>query len=439
MKPEELNVKQLGPCTIDSPLEKAPGGWNFDYVEDERRVLLDPTTKPSPPCEGLSFEQAGARRKIFFDPKNVRAAILTAGGLCPGLNDVIRGIVMELHYWYGVEVVYGIRYGYLGLTRDAKWPPKQLTMDEVEDIQAHGGTILGSSRGRQDSGEMIETMQRLGINMLFCIGGDGTTRGAHELAEEIQRRGLDISVVSIPKTIDNDIQFVFRSFGFATAVEVSKRILTCAHVEAKGALHGVAIVKLMGRDSGSIAAHATLASGDVNYCLVPEVAFPLEGEDGLLAHLRDRLPRRNHAVICVAEGAGQHLIGDSGERDASGNVKYNDIGLFLKDAIASAFKKWGEDVSIKYFDPGYTIRSTPAISADSIFCSDLADHAVHAAMAGKTDVIIGYWHGVFTNVPMAAVVGKKRCIDPRGNLWRAVLSNTGQPGHWGSKGMMNVE
>ncbi|MCE5230083.1 ATP-dependent 6-phosphofructokinase [bacterium] len=433
MQADELTVKQLGPCAVDSPLMRAAGGWNFDFIGDERRVLMDITTQPRPDCEGLSFEQAGPRRKIFFDPKNVRAAILTAGGLCPGLNDVIRGIVMELHYWYGVEVVYGIRYGYQGLTRDTQWPPRPLTMDEVEDIQAHGGTILGSSRGRRDSGEMIETMQQLGINMLFTIGGDGTSRAAHELACEIEKRSLPIAVVSIPKTIDNDIQFVYRSFGFATAVEVSKGVLTCAHVEAKGAPHGVSIVKLMGRDSGAIAAHATLASGDVNYCLVPELPFPLEGEDGLLAHLRARLPQRNHAVICVAEGAGQHLIGDSGRRDASGNIKYNDIGLFLRDAIAADFKQHSEEVNIKYFDPGYTIRSTAAVSADSIFCSDLADHAVHAAMAGKTDVVIGYWHGVFTNVPMAAVVGRKRRIDPRGKLWRAVLSATGQPGHWGLK------
>ncbi len=427
---QDLQVTTLGDNRHKSPFS------NFEkikisqksYVDENLRVPLnllvggERQDGPQP-----SFERAGIRESMFFHPKNVKAMIVTCGGLCPGLNDVIRGLVMELHYWCGVPEVRGARYGYAGLVKDAKYQPIVLTPDSVADIHTLGGTILGSSRGFPGTDAIVDNLERMGVNILFCIGGDGTLRGAHDVAEEILRRGLNISVVGIPKTIDNDVPFVYRSFGFETAVEAARHVLDGAHVEAKGALNGVGLVRLMGRDAGFITCNAVLANGDVNYCLIPEVPFKLYGEGGLLHDLRQRLKGRRHAVIAVAEGAGQHLIGADTQHDASGNKVYKNIGKFLKDEIKKAFNEWNEPVSIKYFDPSYAIRSVPANANDSIFCYSLAGNAVNAAMSGKTDLLIGYWHGEFTHVPLAAAKKSKKRVDPHQKLWRQVNRITGQP------------
>ena len=241
---------------------------------------------------------------------------------------------------------------------------------------------------------------------------------------------MAISVVGIPKTIDNDVSYVYRSFGFQTSVEEARKVLTCAHVEAKCAYNGIGLVKLMGRDAGFIAAAATKASGDVNYCLIPEAKFPLYGEGGLLDVLQQRILDRKHAVIAVAEGAGTELIGASSEIDASGNKRHNDIGLFLKAEIKKAFKEWQIPTTVKYIDPSYIIRSIAANSDDSIFCADLARAAVNAAMGGKTDMLVGYWHGEFTYVPLKAIRNKEKRIRTNSDLWHSVLATTGQPSEW---------
>jgi 6-phosphofructokinase 1 len=432
MTPLDLHIQQLGPARRESPLNAQANraGAPRAFTSDDLRLPMH-VQGGAPAAGDASFELAGPRRQIYFDPAQTTAAVVTCGGLCPGLNDVIRALVMELHYGYGVRKIYGIRYGYAGLVPGTPEPPCLLTLEAIDDIHQHGGTILGTSRGNQDPKRMVDMLVELGINLLFTIGGDGTFRGAHAVAEEVERRGLPIGLVAIPKTIDNDIDLIYRCFGFKTAVEEANRVLDCAHVEAKGARGGIGLVKLMGRESGFIAAHATLANCDVNYCLIPEVPFALHGEGGLLNHLRRRLSERKHAVIVAAEGAGQHLLGESTEKDASGNTRLKDIGLFLKEEIQAAFAGWGEPVAIRYFDPSYIIRSVPANSDDSIFCADLARGAVHAAMAGKTDLFIGYWHGVFTHVPLAAVAGRRRKIDPQSSLWHAVLSTTGQPAVFG--------
>lgn len=434
MRPQDLNVPTLGEPRFVSPLldVRGPGGDRFRFTDDATRLRFDVKVGEADEAgEPLSFERAGPRERIFFPPAQCRAAVVTCGGLCPGLNDVIRSIVHCLHHWYGVREVLGVPYGYAGLNPDSPDRPYPLTLEQVDDIHLNGGTILGSSRGHQEVAMMVDSLVRLEVNLLFTIGGDGTLRGAHEIAAEVARRNLAIAVVGVPKTIDNDIELVYRSFGFQTAVEQATGVLTCAHVEAKGVRHGVGLVKLMGRDSGFIAARAAMASGDVNYCLVPEVPLRLEGEHGFLAHLRRRLRERKHAVVAVAEGAGQGLIGDAGARDASGNTRYNDIGTFLKEEIVTQFEEWGEEVHVKYFDPSYIIRSVPANSDDSVFCADLGRYAVHAAMSGRTDMLVGYWHGSFTHVPLSAVAGLRSRINTEGNLWQAVLATTGQPRMWG--------
>jgi 6-phosphofructokinase 1 len=429
-----VRVPTLGEPQIPSPLRRTstPGDGAAKFTPKNRYVRhAVEFTGAITHDEDVLFEKAGARERILFDPQRTKAAIVTCGGLCPGLNNVIRSVFLELHMNYGVQEILGIRHGYQGLNPEVGEPPVPLTRDLVENIHEDGGTVLGSSRGPQDTGVMVDFLQGQGINILFCVGGDGTLRGAHALSEEIRRRGAEIVVVGIPKTIDNDIQFCDRSFGLLTAIEQAKWVLYCAHVEAKGAPNGIGLVKVMGRDAGFIAAGATLASQNVNFTLVPEVPFALHGHDGFLAALRRRMLDRHHAVIVVAEGAGQDLFDkEAVQRDASGNVRYEDIGAFLKSAIKIYFAEHGPKVDVKYIDPSYIIRSVPANCEDAILCDQFARRAAHAAMAGKTDVLIGQFSGTFVHVPIPMAVNQKRRMAVEGELWGNVLAATGQPKHF---------
>jgi len=374
---------------------------------------------------GLQFEQAGPRAKLFFEAKQTRAGIVTCGGLCPGLNNVIRSLVRELHLGYGVGEVLGFRGGYSGLDPERGAEPVKLTPAFVDDIHQKGGTILGTSRGPVDTGAAVENLIARGVNILFTIGGDGTQRGAHVLYQEARRRGHALSVVGVPKTIDNDVGFVSRTFGFFSAVEEAARVLDCAHTEARSVPGGIGLVKLMGRHAGFLTAGATVASQDVNFTLIPEVPFAL---DPFLAALKQRMLTKSHAVIAVAEGAGQDLLAaDASERDASGNVKPKEIGPFLRERIEAYFKAEGTPVVLRYFDPSYQVRSCSANCEDALLCDLFARHAVHAAMAGKTGLVIGFLHERFIHVPIELLAGHTKRLDPAGGWWRSVLAATGQP------------
>lgn len=421
----DFDAETVGEATIPSPTptciaEDSKVLYLQDY-ESTQQVLKEGRDLPA-------FERAGPRDTIFHDPAWTRAAIVSCGGLCPGLNDVIKGLVNTLHFSYGVKNIYGIPYGYKGFIPKYGFTPIMLTPDMVDTIHEEGGTILGSSRGQQSTPEIVDTLQRCNINVLFCIGGDGTLRAAREIAEECTERKLAISVIGIPKTIDNDLAFMDRTFGFESAVYATGDVITSAHMEAKGTYNGIGLVKLMGRDSGFIAAYASLANSVVNYCLIPEMEVKLEGEGGLLEALRKRFEiSKRHAVIVVAEGAGQNLFDGAEKRyDASGNLLKNDIGLLLKERIGSYFKEQGIDHSIKYFDPSYSIRSIPAQGTDAIFCYLLAENAVHAGMSGRTNIVIGHWGGSFTHVPIRLATMERRKLDVHSGLWKAVMSATRQ-------------
>lgn len=419
----DFTVLRLNECRIPSPMS------GVQFVSDEESVLYHSNLAE---IESLlaagkrppTLEMAGPREKIYFDPSKLKCGIVTCGGLCPGLNDVIRAIVMSLFHHYGVRTVFGFRYGYEGLSYKYGHVPLELAPEEVADIHEKGGTILGSSRGEQDVSDMVDTLEQMNVGILFAIGGDGTLRGAHAIAEEIGRRGLKIGVIGVPKTIDNDISYVERSFGFETAVSEAATAIYSAHAEAEGARNGIGLVKLMGRESGFIAAHAALAISDVNFCLVPEVPFSL---DAFLEALRRRLEKRGHAVIVVGEGAGQDLLKATGEQDASGNVRLGDIGIFLRDKIKDYFKKIGMEANLKYIDPSYTIRSMPANPHDSVFCLLLGHNAVHAGMTGRTDMLVSNWRREFTHVPIPLAVSKRKQIEREGRLWGNVVASTGQP------------
>ncbi len=412
-------ITSLGDNMYSSPLNVP------SFVGESAKMLINPVVDEDNDLSsvGETLELAGAREKLFFNPKDVHAGIVTCGGLCPGLNDVVRALTMVMWHRYGVRRITGFRYGYEGMVPEFGHKSIDLTPELVEDIHNDGGTILGSSRGQQDVPTQVDYLEALGINMLFTIGGDGTQRGALDIVEEVRRRGLSIAVVGIPKTIDNDVAYTERTFGFETAVSMSRGPIVGIHNEAKAVRNGIGLVKLMGRESGFIAAHATLASSDVNLVLVPEVPFSLEQ---VFDYLKWRLEHKSHAVIVVAEGAGQDLVTMEGT-DRSGNRRLGDIGLFLKESISAHFGSTGVAAGVKYVDPAYTIRSAQASADDSVFCFQLGENAVHAAMAGRTGIVVGLWNGRYVHVPVEMSVSQRKQIDPIGSLWQSVLNNTGQP------------
>ncbi len=428
-------VKSLGTCRVDSPMASLLNQrkQSINNVDETDRVLFDDIASMAierdlPTAELPGFEPAGPRKKIYFDPSKTRAGVVTCGGLCPGFNDVIRALVMELTFRYGVKKVYGFRNGYQGFIARHGHPAVELTPDMVSQINEEGGTILGTSRGQQDPAEIVDCLEQMGINMLFVVGGDGTLRGALSITQEIANRGLKISVIGIPKTIDNDIMFIDQSFGFQTAFSMASQAIRSAHAEAKSSPNGVGLVKVMGRHSGFIACYAALAKSDANYVLIPEVSFQLDGPQGLLSSLQDRILRRGHAVIVVAEGAGQSLLAEAPKStDASGNAKLGDIGLYLKDRINSHFAAQNIELNLKYIDPSYLIRSVPANPFDSVYSLRLTHNAVHAAMCGRTEMVVGRWHGRFVHVPIPLAIRERNQVDPNGDLWMTVLESTGQP------------
>jgi 6-phosphofructokinase 1 len=435
MHAADLAVATLGPCRIDSPLKPLIDARKTTehYVDEFDRVLFhdtlgDVTATGLPPADLPGFEPAGPRRSIFFDPAKLRVGIVTCGGLCPGINDVIRGLVMELTFHYGVQRIHGFRNGYQGFIPRYGHDVMDLTPEVVSRIAEDGGTILGTSRGSQDPDEIVDCLERLNIGVLFVIGGDGTLRGAMTIAERVRERGGRIAVVGIPKTIDNDIPYIDQSFGFQTAFAEATKSIRSAHVEAKASPHGVGLVKLMGRHSGFIACYAALAEPDANYVLIPEVPFALDGPGGFLAHLARRVRDRDHAVIVVAEGAGQDLVpAEEAGMDASGNKKLHDIGLFLRQRISDQFAAEGLELNLKYIDPSYAIRSVEANPFDSVYCIRLAQNAVHAALAGRTELVIGRWRGRYVHIPMPLAVSRRHQVCPDGDLWLSVLEATGQP------------
>jgi 6-phosphofructokinase 1 len=437
-EPIDTVIPTVGPPKVDSPVSRAPmytreGNLvEKTFVSDNDGVLVYDTTdypcslKPGEPPQ--CFELAGPREKIYFDPSKVHCAIVTCGGLCPGTNDVIRAIVLELFYLYGVRHIFGVRYGLQGFIPHYGHDLMDLTPEAVANIHIFGGTVLSTSRGPQDIGEIVDALDRINIRILFLIGGDGTLKAANDIYQEITRRELRISVVVIPKTIDNDIALVSRSFGFDTAVEEATRSINAAHTEAVGSPNGIGLVKLMGRYAGFIAANATLALREVNFVLIPEADFDLDGDYGLLAALEERLRERHHALILVGEGAGQkYFCTDDRPCDLSGNVKPGDIGILLHDRINKYFHQKNMEVNVKYIDPSYLIRSNPANYNDRIYCGFLGQNAVHAGMAGKTGMLVSRWHGHYVHIPIKAAVGRRKEVDLNSPLWRSVLESTGQP------------
>ncbi len=435
IKSDDLAIDVLGRCPLPSPVTRHLGERGVQFVGEADKVLLDDSLSGlQAAAADLSaqpaFELAGPRDKIFFDPRTVRCGIITCGGIAPGLNNVVRGIVLELWSGYGVRQIFGFRFGYEGLIARFGHSPMTMTAESVAHIHHEGGTVLGTSRGSQEPSELVDNLEANGIGILFVIGGGGSMHGALRVSEEIRRRGLRIGVVGVPKTIDNDVSFIDRSFGFVSAYSAAVDVIRSARVEAMAARDGIGLVKLMGRHSGFLACQAALASTEADLVLIPEVPIALEGESGVYACLERVLARKGHAVVVVAEGTAQELIADqvlTETRDKSGNARLKDVGTFLRDRIMAHFGAQGREATVKYIDPSYAIRSVPACPSDSVYCWNMARNAVHAAMAGNTAMLIGRWHGRFVHVPLALAIRKSRQVDTDGDLWMSVIEATGQP------------
>lgn len=434
---EDLRVRHLGECHYDSPFSEvlAAKQTSPHYVAEGDRVLLEDTVSMvarhnQPPSQIPSFEAAGPRQKTYFDPEQVTAGIVTCGGLCPGLNDVIRGVVQELTMHYNVKRILGFRNGLRGMTAEHCNNTIDLTPDRVRDINNAGGTILGSSRGAQDPDEMVDSLVLRGIKVLFVIGGDGGMRAAMNLSAAARARDLDIAVIGVPKTIDNDLPFTDQSFGFQSAFAQATDFISSVSIEAAASPHGIGIVKLMGRHSGFIACYASLALNAADIVLIPEVPFVLEGTDGLLARVEQHVRSKGFVVIVVAEGAGQDLLRErdllqDDATDASGNAKLGDIGALLREAITAHLTDAGLTPTVRYIDPSYAIRSVTANAYDSVYCLRLAHAAVHAAMAGRTETAVVRWRRRFVHVPMPLMISHRNQVDPDGDLWMSVLEATG--------------
>jgi 6-phosphofructokinase 1 len=431
---EIAEISTLGACRIESPLSTRAHaeGEEPRYVSDSSRVLFDDMqdAMQSSIATGLplpGFELAGARERIYFDPTKLRVGIVTCGGLCPGLNNVIAGLVQELKALYGVKHITGFRNGYQGFIADYGHDTVDLGSIDVQPMRGQGGTVLGSSRGNQDPVKIVDCLEREGIGVLFVIGGDGTMRGAQAIADEVRGRNLKIAVVCVPKTIDNDIPFIDQSFGFQTAFAEAAHAIRAGYVEATAAPNGISLIKLMGRYSGFIASYAALADTSADVVLIPEVPFAIEGDNGLLRYLEACLERRGHAVVVIAEGSGQeHAIADE-VSDASGNKALGDIGGLLRKRVKAHFDGLGKEITLRYIDPSYAIRTVAANAYDSVYCIQLAQAAVHAAMAGKTEVVVGRFRRRFVHLPIPLLVSRTSNVDPDGDLWWSVLENTGQP------------
>lgn len=430
----DFTIENLGECKIKSPIELSTvvGNGTANYVKDSSfvrtAVNVYDTSKNDPLDSSNLMQKAGPREYIYFPPDEVKAGICTCGGLCPGLNDVIRAVVRCLWNRYGVRDIRGFQFGYKGFFKDENYETIPLNPENVDEIHKIGGSYLGTSRGGgMRTKDIVDTLQEKGINMLFVIGGDGTQHGALAISEEVEKRGYKCSVIGIPKTVDNDFLFIDRSFGFETAVQQAKDAVASIHMEARSQINGIGLVKLMGRESGFIATAAALASHECNFCLIPEVPFEMEGPNGFLSHLEKRLEKRHHAVIIVAEGAGQELLTKTNQTDASGNIKLADIGVFLRDQINAYFKKKNIEINLKYIDPGYQIRAAVTTASDSIYCERLGNNAVHAAMAGKTKMVVGLVHEKFVHIPINMVIASRNVVDPEGALWRDTLDATSQP------------
>ena len=438
-------VELLGPLTVPNPASEESVGL-YRTPEARKTVTADmdviaqfqARAQPVP-----AFLEAGPRRMLFHEPQSVRAVVVTSGGLAPGLNCVVHGIVTRHWNTYGVNAarrggIFGIYDGFVGLyNKPLDKTPASLRPEITEPWLDRGGSMLGARRfHEQELGELADqitaNLALNDINILYVIGGDGSLKVAHEIAQRAKAR--NISVVGIPKTMDNDVLWVWQSFGFNTAVQKAAEVVNTMHAEAESTRR-VGLIELFGAESGFVAANATLASGHVDLVLVPEIFLALCPQqceallDRFIEYLSQtvRSKERAHAIVVLAEGVGELFKQRQvklGGQPVSGKNFAGELRDFLQGGLKDPL---GRVVDVFVNQPRHNIRAVPANAYDQIYCARLGALAVDNALAGYTDVMVSQWLTEYVLVPLELVALGKKSIPPGGMFWKQVVSSTGQP------------
>jgi len=345
-----------------------------------------------------------------------RIGLLTGGGDCPGLNAVIRAVVLAVRP-HGWEVL-GIRDGFDGLLHDRFQP---LGIEDVRGILTQGGTILGTTNrgnpfawpvernGRKEvidaSRTVLERLSALRLHALLVIGGDGTLHIAHQLHQ------MGAPIVGIPKTIDNDIAATDVTFGFDTARETATWAIDKLHSTAESH-HRVMVVETMGRNAGWIALESGIAGG-ANSVLIPEIPFRLEI---VTAAIEDRARRgRPFSIVVVAEGA--HPVGSTQVYQEAGGPgrlpRLGGIGQQVADAIADA-----TDRETRCTVLGHLQRGGSPTPFDRLLASRFGVRAVDCVAEGRLGEMAALRGTSVVAVPIAEAIAEPKRVRPDGELVR---------------------
>lgn len=337
----------------------------------------------------------------------MRLGILTGGGDCPGLNAVIRAVVVGGAERYGDGVV-GFLDGWKGVVEDHA---TKLDPDRCRGILTRGGTVLGSSRinpfvSEDGPSRVLATVRRRRIDAVVVIGGDDTLGAAARLYE------LGLPVVGVPKTIDNDLSDTEVTFGFDTAVQTATEAIDRLQTTAESH-HRVMVCEVMGRNVGHIAVHAGIAGGAAEI-LVPEVPFSV-------AAVCERL-RRRHAggryfsTVVVAEGAIPDDEGDAraanaarapaGDADQFGHARLGGIGMYLAQEIE---RVTGYEARTTVL--GHIQRGGSPTAFDRVLATRFGAAALEAVHDGSFGVMVALQAGRIVTVPLSKATGTPKTVD----------------------------
>ncbi|MGA7341196.1 MAG: 6-phosphofructokinase [Terracidiphilus sp.] len=454
--------------------------------DDSPRVMLDARGRAE--ADGavdLSLPEARPRTHLRYPLQPgamLGIGILVSGGIAPGINAVIDGIVLRHSLYHArqcargrrhsIEIL-GYREGFKGLLRPGVHP-QRLNSAAIRGVVEIGGSYLGTSRadellpgtGPNRNAKLEAAIGRLqndGVHILYVIGGDGSMSCAHALWHYARRKGYELSVVGIPKAMDNDILWVWQSFGFLSAVEEARQAILHMHTEVSSNPR-VGIVQLFGSDSGFIASHAGYSTA-CDLVLIPEDPMTM---DDIVTHISERLTDRfgngqdiagPYALVVMAETAlpadARKYIDDPrvglsegkrGEKEALKSFLDNGrrvrgqtpdelrtaglkiVSRVLQDRIQQELepREYWRDFRVITNEPRHLIRSIPPSVTDVIFGERLGALAVDNAMAGYTDFMVSQWLTEFVLVPLPLVVLGRKRVPTNGIFWKSVLSKTGQ-------------
>jgi 6-phosphofructokinase 1 len=481
--------------------------------KSDSRILVDvrssyPITQPtsgpslcSCAVKGqLTFAEAGPRNMLRFPghhKKLLKVGVLVSGGIAPGINAVISGIVQRHVLYHTPQItdlrvpgktprsytlqVFGFRNGFAGLLAgddvtvlyDSDSPDEKLRA-HLRRIANRGGSEIGTSRyddllstadpdkREKDLDQVAENLANRHFDILYVIGGDGSMRAAHATWKRSRDNGKSLSVIGVPKTMDNDILWVWQSFGFLSAVEKAREALQQLHTEATSNPR-LCVVQLFGSDSGFVVSHAALASGVCDAALIPEVPFTMKK---LADYITERLSKRfrpgaggqsPYGMIVMAETAvpqdaedylsdpevdldenekaaiqafvskGCRVHGQTPDELRTGGLKVVSRVLQKRIREMKVDDAYWADFRVFTNEPRHLLRAIPPSASDVAFGQRLGVLAVDNAMAGYTDFMISQWMTEYVLVPLDLVVLGRKRVPPNGIFWKSVVASTGQP------------